>query len=215
MTDNSGPIAGILLLAPVIPVLVFRDAAHAVPAARALVRGGLGVLEVTLRTPAALEALRRIAQEVPEAVVGAGTVLRASQLDAAAAAGARFCVSPGFTPGLLDAASGTGMPLLPGASSPAESMTLLEAGYVRQKFFPAEQSGGVAMLKALASPLAEVTFCPTGGIDVAKAPAYLALPNVACIGGSWLTPADALEAGDWGRVETLAREAAALPRKGA
>jgi 2-dehydro-3-deoxyphosphogluconate aldolase / (4S)-4-hydroxy-2-oxoglutarate aldolase len=210
--EEGRTVAGILSLSPVVPVLVFRDADHAVPAARALLRGGLRVLEVTLRTPAALEALRRIAAEVPEAVVGAGTVLRASQLDEAKAAGAGFCVSPGFTPELLAAARGAGMPLLPGASTPAECMMLLDQGYRHLKFFPAEASGGIALLKALASPLAEVTFCPTGGIDLARARDYLALPNVACIGGSWLTPADALEAGDWGRIETLAREAAALAR---
>lgn len=210
MKEQGKVIAGILALAPVIPVLVFRDAAHAVPTARALVRGGLRVLEVTLRTPAAGEALRRIAAEVPEAVVGAGTVLQASQLEAAKAAGARFCVSPGFTAGLLAAARGEGMPLLPGACTPAECMALLDAGHRHQKFFPAEAAGGIALLKALAAPLPEVVFCPTGGIDPAGARDYLALPNVACVGGSWLAPAEALAAGDWGRVEASAREASAL-----
>jgi 2-dehydro-3-deoxyphosphogluconate aldolase/(4S)-4-hydroxy-2-oxoglutarate aldolase len=212
MTTPHQTIAGILRLSPVIPVLTFDDPDTAVEAARALVRGGLHVLEVTLRTPAALAALARIARDVPDAVVGAGTVLRPAQYTEAVAAGARFCVSPGFTPALLDVAARSGIPFLPGASSAAESMVLLDAGHAAQKFFPAEPAGGIALLKALAAPLPEVTFCPTGGIDLARARGYLDLPNVACVGGSWLTPADALASGDWHRIERLAREAAALSK---
>jgi 2-dehydro-3-deoxyphosphogluconate aldolase/(4S)-4-hydroxy-2-oxoglutarate aldolase len=203
-------IAEILRLSPVIPVLTFEDPDTAVEASRALVRGGLRGLEVTQRTPAALAALARIARDVPDAVVGAGTVLRPAQYAEAEAAGAMFCVSPGFTPALLDAAARSEVPFLPGASSAAESMTLLDAGYAAQKFFPAEPAGGTAMLKALAAPLPAITFCPTGGIDLAKARGYLDLPNVACVGGSWLTPADAMASADWDRIERLAREAASL-----
>lgn len=210
MTAPRPTVTEILRLSPVIPVLTFEDPDTAVETSRALVRGGLRVLEVTLRTPAALAALARIARDVPDAVVGAGTVLRPAQYADAVAAGARFCVSPGFTPALLDAAARSEVPFLPGASSAAESMALLDAGHTAQKFFPAEPAGGIAMLKALAAPLPEVVFCPTGGIDPARARGYLGLPNVACVGGSWLTPADALASGDWRRIEQLAREAAAL-----
>lgn len=210
MTSPSRSVAEILKIAPVIPVLTFETVDTALDVARALVRGGLPVLEVTLRTPVAVEALRRIAAELPDAVVGAGTVVRPAQYAEVVAAGARFCVSPGFTPELLDAARQSRVPFLPGAATPAECMTLLQAGYSHQKFFPAEPAGGTPMLKAIAAPLPEIAFCPTGGIDAAKAPSYLALPNVACVGGSWVTPADALAARDWDRIEALAREARAL-----
>jgi 2-dehydro-3-deoxyphosphogluconate aldolase/(4S)-4-hydroxy-2-oxoglutarate aldolase len=205
-------LSDILALAPVIPVLTFDTLDVAVPVARALVKGGLTVLEVTLRTPVGLDAIRAIAKAVPDAVVGAGTVVRPDQYTAVAEAGARFAVSPGFSPALLAIAADGDVPLLPGAITPAESITLLDAGYTMQKFFPAEPAGGVAMLKSMIAPLPEIRFCPTGGIDIAKAPTYLALSNVTCIGGSWVTPADTVAAGDWDRIEALAAEASALSR---
>lgn len=200
----------ILTTAPVIPVLIVEDAASAVPMARALVAGGLRVLEVTLRTPSALDAMRAMAAEVEGAIVGAGTVLTDRQLAAVEAAGAQFAVSPGGSPKLLDAADNSAVPLLPGAATAGEAMTLLERGYTCQKFFPAEPAGGLAYLKALSSPLPGISFCPTGGITAASAEAYLNLPNVLCVGGSWVTPGDAVAAGDWGRIEELARQAAAF-----
>jgi 2-dehydro-3-deoxyphosphogluconate aldolase/(4S)-4-hydroxy-2-oxoglutarate aldolase len=212
MAPDPLPIEDILTKAPVIPVLIIPDVAIAVPLARALVRGGLPVLEVTLRTPSALDVIRCIAEEVPDAIVGAGTVIRPGQYGEAVHAGAQFIVSPGNTRSLVDAADGSTVPWLPGAASASEVMTLLDAGYTRMKLFPAEVVGGLALLKALASPLPEVRFCPTGGIDIRRAPEYLAQPNVLCIGGSWVTPADAVAAGDWDRIEALAREAAALKR---
>jgi 2-dehydro-3-deoxyphosphogluconate aldolase/(4S)-4-hydroxy-2-oxoglutarate aldolase len=200
----------LLDLAPVIPVVVIDDVETAVPLARALVAGGLPVIEVTLRTDVALEAIGRIAAEVPEAVVGAGTVRTAADIAASVAAGSRFLVSPGTTPSLADAMAASGVPYLPGAATASEVMALAERGLKELKFFPAEPAGGVPYLKALAGPLPDVRFCPTGGIRPATAPDYLALPNVGCVGGTWLTPADALRAGDWGRVEKLAAEATAL-----
>ncbi|WP_084516588.1 bifunctional 4-hydroxy-2-oxoglutarate aldolase/2-dehydro-3-deoxy-phosphogluconate aldolase [Microtetraspora niveoalba] len=200
----------LLDLAPVVPVVVVDDAAAAVPLARALVAGGLPVIEVTLRTDAALDAIRRIADEVPDAVVGAGTVRSAADVAAAVAAGSRFLVSPGTTPSLVDAMLDGGVPFLPGVATASEAMALRERGITEMKFFPAEAAGGVPYLKALSGPLADVRFCPTGGIKPATAPAYLALPNVGCVGGTWLTPADALAAGDFARVEKLALEASAL-----
>lgn len=199
-----------LSVAPVVPVVVIDDVTHAVPLARALVAGGLPIIEVTLRTPVALEAVRAIAEEVPEILLGAGTVCTPAQAEAAAAAGSQFLVSPGATPGLLDAMLGTGLPFLPGTSSVSEVLTVLEAGVTEMKFFPAEASGGAPWLKAVSAPVPAARFCPTGGITAASAPAYLALPNVGCVGGSWLTPKDALEQGDWDRVARLAGEAAAL-----
>ena len=196
--------------APVIPVIVVQDAAQAVPLARALVAGGIRMLEVTLRTPVALEALRAIAQEVPEAVVGAGTVRSAADAKAAAQAGARFAVSPGFTVALSRACRDLGLPLLPGVATGSEIMMAQDEGHDALKFFPALQAGGTAMLKAWAGPFAEVSFCPTGGVSPANAQEFLALPNVACVGGSWLTPADALLANDWARISGLALEARAL-----
>ncbi|MFG2400629.1 bifunctional 4-hydroxy-2-oxoglutarate aldolase/2-dehydro-3-deoxy-phosphogluconate aldolase [Streptomyces lydicus] len=200
----------VLGLAPVIPVVVLDDAADAVPLARALVAGGLPAIEVTLRTPAALNAIRAIAEEVPEAVVGAGTVLTPEHVDAAGAAGARFLVSPGWSPRLLRAMRVGGLPFLPGVSTASEVVTLLDEGVTELKFFPAEAAGGTAYLKSLAAPLPQARFCPTGGIGLASAPAYLALPNVACVGGTWMLPADALAAKDWDRVRRLAKEAAEL-----
>ncbi|MFE7662551.1 bifunctional 4-hydroxy-2-oxoglutarate aldolase/2-dehydro-3-deoxy-phosphogluconate aldolase [Streptomyces celluloflavus] len=211
-TAASAPAAApsVLGLAPVIPVVVLHDAADAVPLARSLVAGGLPAIEVTLRTPAALDAIRAIADEVPDAVIGAGTVLNPEQVDAARAAGSRFLVSPGWSPRLLGAMRDSGVPFLPGVSTASEVVTLLDEGITEMKFFPAEAAGGTAYLKSLAAPLPQVRFCPTGGIGLASAPAYLALPNVGCVGGTWMLPADALAAKDWGRVRELAREAAAL-----
>ncbi|MEU8621930.1 bifunctional 4-hydroxy-2-oxoglutarate aldolase/2-dehydro-3-deoxy-phosphogluconate aldolase [Streptomyces sp. NPDC048623] len=196
--------------APVVPVVVIEDVADAVPLARALVAGGLPLIEVTLRTPAALDAIRAIGEEVPEAVVGAGTVVSTAGVANAAAAGARFLVSPGWTGGLIDAMRGSGVPFLPGVSTTSEVVALLERGVTDLKFFPAEAAGGVPYLRSLAGPLPQARFCPTGGISLASAPSYLALPNVACVGGTWMLPADALAARDWARVESLAREAAGL-----
>jgi len=199
----------ILAASPLIPVIVLERAEDARPLAEALVRGGLRVLEVTLRTPAALEALHAM-RAVEGAIVGAGTVLDAALYDEAIAAGARFVVSPGLTDALVTAAATRMVPLLPGAATASEIMRAREAGLTRLKFFPAESLGGVAALKGYASVFPDVRFCPTGGIDASSAPAYLALRNVACVGGSWPLPAEALAARDWARIEALAREAAAL-----
>ncbi|MCX5382762.1 bifunctional 4-hydroxy-2-oxoglutarate aldolase/2-dehydro-3-deoxy-phosphogluconate aldolase [Streptomyces sp. NBC_00083] len=204
--------ASVLDLAPVVPVVVIDDAADAVPLARALVAGGLPAIEVTLRTAAAPAAIRAIAAEVPDAVVGAGTVTSPGTVAEAVGAGARFLVSPGWTPALLHAMQESGLPFLPGVSTTSEVVALLEQGVREMKFFPAEAAGGTAYLKSLAGPLPQARFCPTGGISLASAPAYLALPNVGCVGGTWMLPPDALAARDWPRVETLAREAAALRR---
>ncbi|MFF4468257.1 bifunctional 4-hydroxy-2-oxoglutarate aldolase/2-dehydro-3-deoxy-phosphogluconate aldolase [Streptomyces sp. NPDC001599] len=210
----SSPAASVLDLAPVVPVVVVDDLADAVPLAGALVAGGLPAIEVTLRTPVALDAIRAIAAEVPGAVVGAGTLLTAEQVTEVVAAGARFLVSPGWTDTLLDAMRGSGVPFLPGVSTTSEVVALLERGVREMKFFPAEAAGGTAYLKALAAPLPQARFCPTGGITPASAPQYLALPNVGCVGGSWMLPKDAVAGRDWGRVEALAREAAALSAGG-
>jgi 2-dehydro-3-deoxyphosphogluconate aldolase / (4S)-4-hydroxy-2-oxoglutarate aldolase len=210
--SDPAPARGLLSRVPVVPVVVVDDPAHAVPVARALVAGGLPVIELTLRTPVALDAIRAIADEVPEILVGAGTVVAPGQAKEAADAGARFLVSPGTTPALLDAMAGTGLPFLPGTATVSEVLAVLEAGFTEMKFFPAEASGGAPFLKSIASPVPAARFCPTGGITAATASSYLALPNVGCVGGSWLTPADALAAGDWARVERLAAEAAALRR---
>lgn len=199
--------------APVIPVIVLQDRAHAVPLARALVAGGIRMLEVTLRTPVALACIEAIAREVPEAVVGAGTVRSAADAQAAAMAGARFAVSPGYTHAVGRACHELGLALLPGVATGSEIMMAQEDGYTALKFFPAMQAGGPAMLKAWHGPFNDVKFCPTGGVTAQNAREFLALPNVACVGGSWLTPADALSAQDWARVTRLASEAAALSRK--
>ncbi|MCA2010888.1 bifunctional 4-hydroxy-2-oxoglutarate aldolase/2-dehydro-3-deoxy-phosphogluconate aldolase [Pararhodobacter sp. CCB-MM2] len=198
-------------LAPVIPVLVIDDLAHAVPLAEALVAGGLPVLEVTLRTDCALDAIRAMSA-VKGARVGAGTVLSAFDAARAKAAGATFAVSPGATPALVAACSKEELPLLPGAATATEVMTLLELGYRTMKFFPAGPAGGPAMLKALNGPLPQATFCPTGGVSPSNATDYLSLPNVACVGGSWVAPAKMMEAGEWDGITALAREAALLPR---
>jgi len=203
-------LAETLALAPVVPVVIIDEVAHAVPMARALVAGGIRAIEVTLRTPAALEAIRAIAAEVEGAVVGVGTVLDGYQLEAARQAGARFAVSPGASPKLLDAADAGELPLLPGVATAGEAMSLLERGYRHLKFFPAVPAGGHKLLGAWASPLPQIRFCPTGGISLSSAPDFLGLPNVVCVGGSWLTPADKLKAGDWAGIELLAREAAGL-----
>ncbi|WP_282082972.1 bifunctional 4-hydroxy-2-oxoglutarate aldolase/2-dehydro-3-deoxy-phosphogluconate aldolase [Streptomyces tendae] len=211
---SSSPAASVLDLAPVVPVVVVDDLADAVPLARALVAGGLPAIEVTLRTPVALDAIRAIAGEVPGAVVGAGTVVTAAQVREVVSAGARFLVSPGWTDALLEAMRASGVPFLPGVSTTSEVVALLERGVREMKFFPAEAAGGTAYLKALAAPLPQARFCPTGGISPASAPEYLALPNVGCVGGSWMLPKDAVAGRDWGRVEALAREAAALSAGG-
>ncbi|MCL7465739.1 bifunctional 4-hydroxy-2-oxoglutarate aldolase/2-dehydro-3-deoxy-phosphogluconate aldolase [Phaeovulum sp. NW3] len=207
--DQSLATRRICALAPVVPVIVIRDATQAVPMARALVAGGLPALEVTLRTPAALEAIRAMAG-VQGAVVGAGTLLTPADVKAAKAAGATFGVSPGATERLLRACEDEGLPLLPGAATATEVMALLERGYSALKFFPAAVAGGAAALKAIGAPIPQVGFCPTGGISLQNARDYLALPNVLCVGGSWVAPDGLTAAGDWAGVTTLAREAAAL-----
>ncbi|MEU6458420.1 bifunctional 4-hydroxy-2-oxoglutarate aldolase/2-dehydro-3-deoxy-phosphogluconate aldolase [Streptomyces sp. NPDC048232] len=210
----SSPATSVLDLAPVVPVVVVDDLADAVPLARALVAGGLPAIEVTLRTPVAVDAIRAIAGEVPGAVVGAGTVITPDQVAEVVAAGARFLVSPGWTDVLLDAMRASGVPFLPGVSTTSEVVALLERGVREMKFFPAEAAGGTAYLKALAAPLPQARFCPTGGIGPGSAPEYLALPNVGCVGGSWMLPKDAVADRDWDRVEALARAAAALSAGG-
>lgn len=200
-------IAEVVGVSPVMPVVVLDDAERAVPLARALAAGGVGVIEVTLRTPVALEAIRRIADDVPEMLVGAGTVLDGAQARAAADAGARFLVSPGATPRLLDEVLAADLPLLPGVATVGEVLAAREHGIRVMKFFPAGPAGGPAYLSAIASPVPDARFCPTGGIDEDSAPEYLALPNVVCVGGSWLAPAAALRAGDWGTVTRLAARA--------
>ncbi|MES2844521.1 MAG: bifunctional 4-hydroxy-2-oxoglutarate aldolase/2-dehydro-3-deoxy-phosphogluconate aldolase [Pseudomonadota bacterium] len=207
--EQSARSLDICRLAPVIPVLVIDDLAHAKKLAEALVAGGLPALEVTLRTPVALDAIRAMA-EVPGGVVGAGTLLTPADVKAAKAAGATFGVSPGATQRLLDACADHDLPLLPGAATATEVMTLLELGYTVQKFFPAEQSGGAAFLKSIGSPIPQVTFCPTGGISLKNARDYLSLPNILCVGGSWVAPKDAMARGDWATITTLAAEARAL-----
>ncbi|MBW7921681.1 MAG: bifunctional 4-hydroxy-2-oxoglutarate aldolase/2-dehydro-3-deoxy-phosphogluconate aldolase [Rubellimicrobium sp.] len=209
--DLSERMAAICARAPVIPVLVIEDARDAAPLARALVAGGLPVIEVTLRTPAALQAIRAMAG-VEGAVVGAGTLLGGADVAAAQAAGAMFGVSPGATDGLLDAGIAAGMPLLCGTATPSEAMRLLERGFGVAKFFPAVANGGPGVLKAWAGPLPQMRFCPTGGIGAANAGDWLALPNVMCVGGSWVAPRQAVAAGDWDGITRLAREAAALRR---
>jgi len=210
MSAKTDKLIALLKGQPVIPVLKIDDASNAVPLARALARGGLPVIEITMRTPGALEAIRRAAAEVPEAVVGAGTILNAAQFEQAAKAGSRFIVSPGATREVFAAARDSAVPLLPGAITPSEMMAALEEGLDFLKFFPAEQAGGAAFLKSLASPFAGLRFCPTGGVTAKNAADYLSLPNVICVGGSWVAPDDAVKSGDWALIEKLAREAAAL-----
>ena len=198
--------------APVIPVIVLNDVAHAVPMARALVEGGIRMLEVTLRTPQALACIEAIVKAVPEAVVGAGTLRSKADAQAAANAGARFGVSPGYTSALGSACRDLGLPLLPGVATGGEIMAAQEDCFSALKFFPALQAGGSAMLKAWSGPFFDVKFCPTGGISLQNATEFLALPNVLCVGGSWLVPADAMAQGDWARITHLAREAVGLRR---
>lgn len=200
----------LLDIVPVIPVVVVHDAADAVPIARALVDGGLPIIELTLRTPAAMESIERIAAEVPDILVGAGTIVDTDQPKRAAAAGAQFLVSPGSTPRLRAAMRDSGLPHLPGVATVSEVLTLLEDGYTEMKFFPAEVAGGAEYLRAIHSPVPAARFCPTGGITPTNLASYLALPNVGCVGGSWLTPADAVQRQDWARISSLASAAREL-----
>jgi 2-dehydro-3-deoxyphosphogluconate aldolase/(4S)-4-hydroxy-2-oxoglutarate aldolase len=209
MPQDAAAIRSILSLAPVVPVIILDDVSQARPLAEALVAGGLPILEVTLRTPNALKVMEEMSK-VEGAIVGSGTVRTALHMKQSVDAGCRFMVSPGISPRILDAADEIGIPLLPGIATPSEAMTAAERGYSFLKFFPAEANGGAPVLKAFASPIPDITFCPTGGIDAVKAKTYLALPNVICVGGSWIMPADALAGNDWGRIEALAREASAL-----
>lgn len=203
-------ISEICRLAPVVPVLIVEDVAHAAPMARALVAGGLTALEVTLRTPVALDAIRAMAEAAPDAVLGAGTLRTPADVKAAVAAGARFGVSPGLSPTVLDAAEDAGLPMLPGVATPSEAMAAAERGLGILKFFPAEANGGIPVLKAWASPLAGLRFCPTGGVGPGNASNYLAQPNVICIGGSWVAPSDMIRSGNWDAIEGLARAANGL-----
>lgn len=210
MGKKTEALLSILQLQPVVPVLMVDRVATAIPLARALVDGGLKAIEITLRTDAALDAIKAVADEVDGAEVGAGTVLNARQYEAAVRAGSRFIVSPGTTQELLDAAARSKVPMLPGAATPSEVMALREEGYAVMKFFPAEQAGGAAYLKSLASPLGGISFCPTGGITAQTAMDYLSLPNVICVGGSWVAPKALVDAGDWAAVTEIAARAKAL-----
>lgn len=214
MVSRQAEVESVLRLAPVVAVVVLQRVEDAVPLARALVAGGIPAVEITLRTPVALEAIRAVATEVEGAAVGAGTVLNARDFHAAAKAGARFAVSPGHSPALLEAAEDSELPYLPGASTASEAMTLAERGYRWQKFFPAVPAGGVDFVRALASPLPGIGFCATGGISAQTAKQWLALPNVVAVGGSWLTPSDLVAAGNWTAIAALAREAAGLVAAG-
>lgn len=207
--DPAALIAPVVARSRLVAVVTVTDWRQGAPLARALAAGGVASVEITLRTPAGLEAIRAAAAEVPEAVVGAGTCLKPSDLEAAHSAGARFAVSPGLRGEMLDAAADLGLAYLPGAATSSDVMTGLEHGYTTLKFFPAVPAGGIGYLKALAGPFPQMRFCPTGGITAETAPQFLALKTVVCLGGSWMAPADALEAGDWARVERLAREATA------
>jgi 2-dehydro-3-deoxyphosphogluconate aldolase/(4S)-4-hydroxy-2-oxoglutarate aldolase len=202
----------VLHISPVIPVVTFADPRHAVPVARALADGGVRIIELTLRTDSALESLKLIADEVPDILLGAGTILMPAQADAAVAAGARFLVSPGVTPSLLDHMLGLDVPVLPGVATVGEVMAVLERGLTEMKFFPAGPAGGPDYLAAIGAPIPHVQFCPTGGVSLKSAPDYLALPNVSCVGGSWLTPRGAVDAGDWQQIRRLAEGAAGLGR---
>lgn len=210
MTQKTETLLPVLAGQPVIPVIRIERAADAVPLARALAKGGLPAIEITLRTPAAIDAIRAAAEEAPEAIVGAGTVLDTRNYEAAVRAGARFVVSPGASDRLFDAAEASAVPLLPGAVTASEIMAAIDRGYSLLKFFPAEQAGGAAYLKSLSSPLAGARFCPTGGITAANAQDYLKLPNVVCVGGSWVAPDDLMAQGSWQEIEALARAAAQL-----
>ena len=211
MTDRQAGLEKLLKLSPIVAVLVIDDAATAVPLARALVKGGVRLIEITLRTPAAWDAIRRIAGEVEGAVTGAGTILVPEQFAEADRIGCSFIVSPGATPRLVAAAAAARTPWLPGAATASEMLLVLEHGYRLQKFFPAEQAGGAAYLKSLASPLSTVRFCPTGGIDERNVARYLELPNVLCVGGSWIAPAELIRAGKWDAITARAAEASGAP----
>ena len=200
----------LMRIGPVIPVIVIEDPAWAVPLAKALVAGGIRVLEVTLRTTGALKAMRAIVREVEDAIVGVGTITRAQDVEQAVLAGAQFGVSPGLTPALIAAAQASKLPLLPGVMTPSDVLAARSAGFTELKLFPAQQAGGIGMLNALFGPFPDIQFCPTGGVTAASAPDFLARPNVVCVGGSWLTPSDAVTSGDWARITALAREAAQL-----
>ena len=211
MNERLTPLS-VMQDASVIPVIVLNDVAHAVPMAKALVAGGIRMLEITLRTVVALECMRKIAAEVPEAVVGAGTIRNAGDARAAQAAGARFGVSPGYTSSVGKTCQDIGLPLLPGVATSSEIMMAQEDGYTELKFFPAMQAGGPNLLKAWAGPFADIRFCPTGGVSPENASQFLSLPNVVVVGGSWLTPGELMARGEWGQITALARQAAALPR---
>lgn len=215
LSNHSGRWTALQVMqdAPVIPVIVLNDVAHAVPLARALVAGGIRMLEVTLRTPQALECIERIAKEVPDAVIGAGTIRSAADAQAAAKAGALFGVSPGYTRTVGMACRDAGLALLPGVATGSEIMMAQEDGFTELKFFPAMQAGGPAMLKAWSGPFFDVKFCPTGGVTLQNAPEFLALPNVICVGGSWIVPVDAMQSGDWARITQLCLDTAALKKK--
>jgi 2-dehydro-3-deoxyphosphogluconate aldolase/(4S)-4-hydroxy-2-oxoglutarate aldolase len=203
----------VMRVGPVIPVIVLDDVAQAVPLARALVAGGVRVLEVTLRTAAGLPSIRAIARDVPDAIVGVGTITQPEDFAAAQEAGARFAVTPGLTPALIAAAKQSTIPLLPGVMTPSEVIAARAAGFFQLKLFPARQAGGIPMLNALHGPFPDTVFCPTGGVTIETAPDFLALPNVACVGGSWLTPPAAMAANDWDTITALASQAAALPMR--
>jgi 2-dehydro-3-deoxyphosphogluconate aldolase/(4S)-4-hydroxy-2-oxoglutarate aldolase len=212
MRSTMADASGVLRVSPVIPVVTIDDPQDAVPLARALVDGGVKIIELTLRTDSALTSLKLIAEEVPDILVGAGTILTPGQADAAVQAGAEFLVSPGVTPALLTSMLSLDVPVLPGVATVGEVLAVLEQGLDAMKFFPAGPAGGPSYLAAIGAPIPHVQFCPTGGISLASAPEYLKLPNVACVGGSWLTPADAVAAKDWARITSLAGGAAALAR---
>jgi 2-dehydro-3-deoxyphosphogluconate aldolase/(4S)-4-hydroxy-2-oxoglutarate aldolase len=200
----------IMTISPIVPVMVINNVEHAVPLAKALVKGGLKVLEITLRTPAALESIRRIKAEVPDAIVGAGTIINIETLNKAIEAGAQFIVSPGTTDKLIDAALATGVPLLPGIANPSDAMRLLEKGITAMKFFPAEAAGGIPMLKSIGAPIPQITFCPTGGVSQKNVKEYYSLPNVACVGGSWMCAANLVDAENWDEITRLSSEAIQL-----
>jgi len=215
MTERSMTIRNLLALSPVIPVLTIEEIDHAVPLARALCAGGLRVLEITLRTGAALQAIEAVREALPEAIVGAGTLTKPEHFEVCARAGVQFGVTPGLTAELADAAKQADFPLLPGIMTPSELIAGIGYGFDTFKLFPAQQAGGIGMLKALAGPFPEIVFCPTGGITRASAPDFLALPNVACVGGSWVAPTEKVRAGDWAGIEALARDAAGLRKASA
>ena len=206
----SRTIKDIMAISPIVPVMVINNVEHAVPLAHALVKGGLKVLEITLRTPAALESIRRIRAEVPEAIVGAGTIINIETLNKAIDAGAEFIVSPGTTDKMIDAALATGVPLLPGIANPSQAMCLLEKGITEMKFFLFEAAGGIPMLKSIGAPIPQISFCPTGGVSQKNVKEYYNLSNVACVGGSWMCAASLVDAEDWGEITRLSIEAIAL-----